>query len=82
MKRPTDQCPTRLHATGELFPSDKEEDGHARGHLFLFSSFILLIFYLFTMIVTRALLLEVIKGEAGATSKEIKNTGENHGNNI
>jgi hypothetical protein len=43
-ERPKDQRPVRLHATGELLPPDKEEDGHARSHLFLFLSFILPVF--------------------------------------
>jgi hypothetical protein len=37
MERPKDQCPARLHATVELLPPDKEEDGYARGHLFCLS---------------------------------------------
>jgi hypothetical protein len=37
MERPKDQRPVRVHATGELLPPDKEEDSHARGHLFCFS---------------------------------------------
>jgi hypothetical protein len=51
-----------------LLPPDKEVDGHTRGYLFCFSlSFSP--FYPFTTNVTRALPLEAIKGEAGATSK-------------
>jgi hypothetical protein len=65
MERPKDQRLVRLHATGELLPLDKEEDGHARGHLFCFSPR----FYPFITNVTQALPLEAIKGEAGATSK-------------
>jgi hypothetical protein len=45
---------------------DKEEDGHTRGHLCCF----LFHFHLFTMNVTRALPLEAIKWEAGATSRK------------
>jgi hypothetical protein len=69
MERPKDQRPVRLHATGELLPPDKEEDGHARGHLFLVFLFHSPYFYPFTTNVTRALRVEAIKGEAGATSK-------------
>jgi hypothetical protein len=36
-ERPKDQRPVRLHATGELLPPDKEEDGHTRSHIFYFS---------------------------------------------
>jgi hypothetical protein len=36
MKRPKDQRLLHLLATGKLFPPDKEEDGHAQGHLFCF----------------------------------------------
>jgi hypothetical protein len=82
-KRPKDQHLLHLYATGELFPSDKEEGDHAQGHLFIF----LFYFHLFTMNVSRALPLEAIKGEAGATSRamthkckniEIKSTRANH----
>jgi hypothetical protein len=66
-----DQRSVRLHATGELLLRDKEEDGRARGH-FLFFSFILSRFYLFTTNITRALSLEAIKGEAEAISKREK----------
>jgi hypothetical protein len=52
---------------GKLLTPDKEEDGHARGHLFVFL-FHLFPFHLFTTIVTPALPLGTIKGEAGATS--------------
>jgi hypothetical protein len=38
-------------------------------------------FYLFTMIVIGPLPLEAIKGEAGATSREIVKHGKTHGNN-
>jgi hypothetical protein len=65
MERLKHQRPAHLQATWELLPPDKEEDGHARGHLFLS----LFHFYPFTMNVTRALPLEAIKGEAGATSR-------------
>jgi hypothetical protein len=69
MQRPKDQCPVRLHATGELLPSDKEEDDHARDHFFFVFLFYSPCFYPFTTNVTRALPLEAIKGEADATSK-------------
>jgi hypothetical protein len=69
MERPKDQHPARLHNIGELLPPDKEEDGYARGHLFLSFSFIFLVFLSFTANITRSLPLEAIKGEAGATSK-------------
>jgi hypothetical protein len=67
-ERPKDQRLLHLYATGKLFPPDKEEDGHARGHLFIS----LFHFHLFTTNVTRALFLEAIKGEAGATSRAIE----------
>jgi hypothetical protein len=57
MERPKDQHPAHLHAIGKPLLPDKEEDGYVRGHLFL--SFL-----------AQALPLEVIKGEAGAMSKE------------
>jgi hypothetical protein len=57
-ERPKDQRPLHLCATGKLFPPDKEEDDHTRGHLFCFS----LSFHLFTTNITRALFLEAIKG--------------------
>jgi hypothetical protein len=47
---------------------DKEEDSHAQCHLFVFL-FHLFSFHLFATIVTRALLLGTIKGEARATSR-------------
>jgi hypothetical protein len=37
MEKPIDQRPARLHAIGELFSPDKEEDGYGQGHLFCFS---------------------------------------------
>jgi hypothetical protein len=36
-ERPKDQFMLHLCAAGKLFPPDKEEDGHAQGHLFCFS---------------------------------------------
>jgi hypothetical protein len=53
---------------GKLLTPDKEEDGHTRGHLFVFLSR-LFPFHLFTSIVTRALTLGTTKGAAGATSR-------------
>jgi hypothetical protein len=47
-----------------------EEDGHARGYLFCFSLSSFSHFHLFIMNVTRALSLETLKGEAGATSRD------------
>jgi hypothetical protein len=76
MERPKDQCPARLHATGEPLPPDKEEDGYARGHLFFVFLFHFSHFHPFTAIVTEALPLEVIKGEAGATFKGRQNDQE------
>jgi hypothetical protein len=52
---------------GNLLTPDKEEDGRAQGHLFLSFSFIFSLFHLFITNVTRALPLETIKWEAGAT---------------
>jgi hypothetical protein len=63
-KRPKEQSLLHLCATGKLFPPDKEEDGHTQDHLF-----VLFHFHLFNTNVTRALSLEAIKGEAGATSR-------------
>jgi hypothetical protein len=71
-ERPKDQRPVRFHATGELLPPDKEEDGYARDHFFAFL-FHFSRFHHFTANVTRALPSEVIKREAGATSKERRN---------
>jgi hypothetical protein len=48
---PKDQRLLHLCATRQLFPLDKEEDGHARGHLFVFL-FHPFHFHLFTMNVT------------------------------
>jgi hypothetical protein len=64
-----------LALQGKLLTSDKEEDSHAQGHLFVFL-FHLFSFHLFTTIVTRAFPLRTIKGEAEATSRRgpIKNT--------
>jgi hypothetical protein len=76
-ERPKDQCLLHLCTIEKLFPPDKEEDGHARGH-FLFFSFILSYFHLFTMNVTRALSLEAIKGEVGATSRPIESITHRH----
>ena len=56
---------------GKLLTPNKEEDGHTRGHLFVFL-FYLFPFHLFTTNVTRALPLGTIKGEAGATSKRTR----------
>ena len=53
---------------GKLLMPDKEEDGHTRGHLFVFL-FYLFPFHLFTTNETRALPLGTIKGEAGTTSR-------------
>jgi hypothetical protein len=64
-ERPKDQRLLHLCATEKLFPPDKEEDGYARGHLFVS----LFHFHLFTTNITRALSLEDIKGEARATSR-------------
>jgi hypothetical protein len=67
-ERPKDQRLLHLCATGKLFPPNKEEDSHARGHLFVS----LFHFHLFTTNVTRALSLEAIKGKAGATSRAME----------
>jgi hypothetical protein len=72
MERPKDERPAHLHAIGELLPPDKEEDDHAQGHLFCLS----LSFLPFTTNVTRALPLEAIKEEAGATSSAIEKTSD------
>jgi hypothetical protein len=69
-------CISALH--GNCSPSDKEEDDHARGHLFYFSLSSFPAFHLFTTNVTRALSLKAIKGKAGATSKENKNNTHTH----
>jgi hypothetical protein len=69
MERLKDQRPTRLHATGELFPPDKEEDGYARGYLFCFS----LLFSPFSPLYYKYNPnppLEAIKGEAEAKKKK------------
>jgi hypothetical protein len=63
MERPKDQCLLHPCAIGELFSLDKEEDGYTRGNLCCSFSPL-------AMIVTRALPLEAIKGEAGATSRK------------
>jgi hypothetical protein len=77
MERPKDQRPTHLHAIGELFPPDKEEDGYARGHLFCFS-FSFSPFHPFTMNVIRALPLEAIKGVAEVKKREEGTTPRIH----
>jgi hypothetical protein len=61
-------CVPALH--GKLLTPDKEEDGHIRGHIFVFL-FRLFPFHLFTTIVARTLPLRTIKGEAGATSRAL-----------
>jgi hypothetical protein len=45
-ERPKDQRLLHLYAIGKLFSPDKEEDGHAQGHLFSLS------FHLFTTNIT------------------------------
>jgi hypothetical protein len=66
MERPKDQRLLYLCAIGKLFPPDKKEDDHVRGHLLVF----LFHFHLFTTNVTRALSLEAIKRKVGATSRQ------------
>jgi hypothetical protein len=69
MERPKDQRPLHLYAIGKPIHTGKGGRRPCPRPPFLSFSFIFSPFHLFTTNVTRALPLETIKGEAGATSK-------------